>query len=79
MTGHIGKLCKGGASPADCVITAFHANMASMFTKEDMVVFQAVMAENFPGANVLPLDEEFAAKFAAAQPDASDFTKCKAQ
>jgi len=56
MTGHIGKLCKGGASPADCVVTAFHANMASMFTKEDMVVFQAVMAENFPGANVLPLD-----------------------
>lgn len=79
MTGHIGKLCRGGASPADCVVTAFHANMASMFTKEDMVVFQAVMAENFPGANVLPLDEEFGAKFAAAQPDASEFTKCKAQ
>lgn len=37
------------------------------------------MAENFPNGKVLPLDAEFSAKFASAHPDASDFTKMKAQ
>lgn len=79
MTVHIGSLCRTGASPADCVVTAFHANMISMMTKEDKAVFDAVMAENFPNGNVVPLDADFGAKFAAANPDASDFTKVKAQ
>lgn len=79
MTVHVGSLCRTGASPADCVVTAFHANMVSMMTKEDKAVFDAVMAENFPNGNVVPLDADFGAKFAAANPDASDFTKVKAQ
>jgi len=79
LTRHIGALNRVGAAPADSVVTAFDANFSSMMTKEDKAVFDAVMAENFPGAKVCPMDSDFAAKFASAHPDASDFTKQRAQ
>lgn len=73
------KVLKTGASPADSLRSAMHGVLFSALTVEDAVMFQTIMNDYLPNTNIVQVNEDFSAKFAAAHPDASDFTKERAE
>lgn len=71
-------LLKKGLSPGDALVTAMHYQTFAALANADKPLYDNIIKTNFLDAQVVLEASDFDAKFAAAHPDASDYTKLKA-